>query len=245
MSMDREKSLIKTLGFSCDGFVLRGTLHLPAADRPPVVIGSHGLYSSGNSPKQIALAQACNRFGVAFFRFDHRGCASSQGDFDEVTSLEARSRDLTDAVKTIRNRSDTGDRIGLFGSSMGGTVCLNVAGRLDIAAMVTFAAPICSQLLENQGRQPQHDDKSEIFLDRQKRPFDLTDRLAEIGNILIVHGEADSVVPVSHAVTLFEMAKDPKKLIVQPHGDHLMSNEAHQKAFVKEAVSWLKSGLSL
>ena len=45
------------IAFSSDGLLLKGFLHLPARKQPPVVIGSHGLLSSGASPKQVALAQ--------------------------------------------------------------------------------------------------------------------------------------------------------------------------------------------
>jgi len=98
----------ENISFNSDGLELRGVLHLPDDRQPPVVIGSHGLYSSSSSPKQIALAEQCNRLGIAYFRFDHRGCGSSEGEFDLVTSLEARCRDLIAAAETINNRIDTG-----------------------------------------------------------------------------------------------------------------------------------------
>ncbi|MBR9980379.1 MAG: damage-inducible protein CinA, partial [Desulfatitalea sp.] len=57
-----------------DGHRLTGTLHLPDVERPPVVIGCHGLLADRRSPKQIALASALGRLGIAYLRFDHRGC---------------------------------------------------------------------------------------------------------------------------------------------------------------------------
>jgi len=122
----------KDISFVSGGFVLKGKLHLPEAHQPPVVIGSHGLYSSKDSPKQIALAGACNRLGMAYFRFDHRGCGSSQGEFVKVTSLASRCQDLKDAVEAVLKHEDTGRRIGLFGSSMGGTVSLSIAAELGL-----------------------------------------------------------------------------------------------------------------
>jgi hypothetical protein len=41
------------------------------------------------------------------------------------------------------------------------------------------------------------------------------------------------------------LVKQPKKLIKQRQGDHPMSNEAHQKVFIKEASLWFKQGLGL
>jgi alpha-beta hydrolase superfamily lysophospholipase len=241
--MSAEKSIIKDISFFSDGFKLKGYLHLPSTNRPPVVIGSHGLYSSSSSPKQIALADQCNRFGIAYFRFDHRGCGCSEGKFERATSLKARCRDLADAVAVITGTSDTGDRFGLFGSSMGGTVCLSVAGELGAHTMVTFAAPIRSRIPENELPMSENSNTPGIFLDARKRRFDISDRLPEICNILIFHGEADDVVPVSHAEEIYNLVKQPKKLIKQKQGDHPMSNEAHQNVFIKESSLWFRQGL--
>ena len=242
--MSTEESIIKDISFFSDGFKLKGYLHLPTADRPPVVIGSHGLYSSSNSPKQFALADQCNRLGIAYFRFDHRGCGSSEGNFEEVTSLEARCRDLIDAVKVITADRDISVRFGLFGSSMGGSVCLSVAGELGAHTLVTFAAPIRSRILENGVPMAQISKSPEIFLDARKRRFDITDRLPGIRNILIFHGEADDVVPISHGEEIYNFTNQPKKLIKQKQGDHPMSNIAHQKDFVREASLWFKRWLT-
>jgi alpha-beta hydrolase superfamily lysophospholipase len=241
--MTTAKSIIKKINFLSDGFKLKGYLHLPAAKRPPVVIGCHGLYSTSKSPKQLALADQCSRFGIAYFRFDHRGCGSSEGKFEKVTSLEARGRDLADAVAVITGTADTGDRFGLFGSSMGGSVCLSVAAELEANTLVTFAAPIRSHILENRRPVSENSDISEIFLDAKKRRFDISDRLSAISDILIVHGQADDVVPVSHAEEIYSLVKKPKKLIKQKNGDHPMSNEAHQRTFIREASLWFKRGL--
>lgn len=243
--MSTENSIIKDISFFSDGLKLKGYLHLPSANCPPVVIGCHGLYSSSSSPKQIALADQCNRFDIAYFRFDHRGCGRSEGKFEKVTSLETRCRDLADAVAVITGTSDTGDRFGLFGSSMGGTVCLSAADKLGTRTLVTFAAPIRSRILANELPRTENSDTAGIFLDTQKRRFDITDRLSGICNILIFHGDADDVVPVSHAEEIYSLAKWPKKLIKQKKGDHPMSNETHQKIFINEASHWFRQGLGL
>lgn len=234
-----ENSNLVDISFTIDDLTLKGVLHLPAADRPPVIIGCHGLFSSAGSPKQIALAGECNRWGMAYFRFDHRGCGNSQGDFDRVTSLEARCRDLIAAADAINRRPETGKRLGLFGSSMGGTVCLNTAGHLAPEAMVTFAAPIRSDLTGSR----LETFRPEIVFDAARRQFDITERVAALSNILIFHGDADDVVPVSHAKEIHRLADQPKKLIIQHQGDHPMSNPTHQKDFVREAATWFEKWL--
>ncbi len=239
-----QKSMVKEMTFVCDGLKLSATLHLPEAKRPPVVIGCHGLFSDRNSPKQIALARECNRYNLGFLRIDHRGCGDSQGDFNALTVLEARCRDLIKAIELMKTREDTGDRIGLFGSSMGGAVSLAVAGKLGLAPIVTVAAPIMSKHIQDTGQTPQAPHHGGFKLDIKKNSFDITNMLSGISNILIFHGERDNVVPLDHAREIFQGAGDPKKLIIQKDGDHRMSNPVHQHEFVREASLWFRNGLS-
>lgn len=228
--------------FRSDSLTLRGILHLPPGDRPPVVIGSHGLLSSGDSPKQIALAEQCIQRGIAFFRFDHRGCSQSQGDFAQVTTFDGRCRDLRSAIKTIFARSDTGNRIALFGSSFGGAVCIAVCADFPAASLITVAAPVQSSAI----RPPYIIDPSKRpllnGLDRERLGFDVRDRLGGVNNILIFHGDADEIVPFENALKIYESAKAPKRLVRQAGGDHPMSNPRHQAAFMRLSLKWFENG---
>ncbi|MCP4108745.1 MAG: alpha/beta hydrolase [Desulfobacteraceae bacterium] len=245
MAEQKTDSICEKITFSSEGFALKGYLHLPAGKsvRHPVVIGSHGLLSTGNSQKQIALAEVCNKYSIAFFRFGHRGCGESQGNFRDVTSLEARHRDLISAAETVRSRNDIGKQTGLFGSSMGGATCLSAAKILGVHAIVTFAAPIRSNSIVKAVENPGDSDMSESLIDREKLQFDISDRLYEIHNILIFHGDSDTVVPPSQAVELYEKAGETKKLVMQERGDHPMNNTKHQEIFMKETVAWFRKFL--
>jgi len=231
----------KNVMFSSNGFILRGTLHLPAAENPPVVIGSHGLFSSGSSPKQIALARQCNACGIAFFRFDHRGCGQSQGIFQDVTSFEARCNDMISAIKIIQNRKDAGNRIGLFGSSMGGAVCLSVFAESDVYSIVTCAAPVRSNSIIKKLEKSDDSDLLNPPFYKRYLDSDISDKLSSTHHILIFHGDSDDLVPPSNAREIYEKAGDPKKLIIQNGGDHRMSNKTHQETFVRESALWFKS----
>jgi len=242
-----EESVLKQITFLSGQSLLKGTLHLPlSVSKPPVVIGSHGLLSSGDSLKQIALAKACNKSGIAFFRFDHRGCGKSGGTPEHVASLDVRHHDLICAIRMIKELEDTGDKIALFGSSMGGAVCLSVASMISksdeaIAAMVIVAAPIRSKAIIEAIQRSKHPiipGKTEESLH-----FDISDKLSAIHHILIFHGDSDDVVPVAHAKEIYEKAGNPKKLIIHKNGDHRISNEIHQKEFIQESVDWFKAGL--
>jgi alpha-beta hydrolase superfamily lysophospholipase len=226
-----------------DGLRLSGTLHLPETDRPPVVIGCHGLMSDSSSPKQSALARQCNYLGLAYLRIDHRGCGASEGVFKEVTSLEARCKDLLAAVETVKNRPDIGDGLGLFGSSFGGTVSLAVAARLQVDALVTLAAPIRSDFIRQTPTPPKEVIDDLPALDPDKMRFDITPLLRSIRAIHVFHGSNDEVVPVAHAREIFAAAGKPKQLTLQSGGDHRVSDREHQKAFIQQAADWFQAGL--
>jgi alpha-beta hydrolase superfamily lysophospholipase len=256
------KSTPKSILFRSDGFLLKGFLHLPDKNNPPLVIGLHGLLSSAASPKQISLAEACNEKGIAYFRFDHRGCGESEGDLKKVTSLEARCRDLKDAVRHLRQEGMIGQRIGLFGSSFGGTVSLSTAEALQVQAVVTFAAPVRSRFMMAKGadvtKDPKDPDVPEdqndpgltdtqddlhSHLDKTKMDFDISDRLSGLHDICIFHGDCDKIVPPSHAEEIFKKAMEPKRFIPQRGGDHRMSDTKHQDHFVQETVKWFRERL--
>lgn len=228
-----------TLYFDSDGYKLAGTLHLPDIPKPPVVIGCHGLLANRHSLKQISLAQACNRIGMAYFRFDHRGCGDSEGQFVKVTSLTARVQDLYHAVDSMQHHSQTGPVAALFGSSFGGTVVLAYSAEHPGPALVTYAAPINStdihhdKICDNNGAPP----ASSLLTENLS--FNIRPKLNAISNILICHSQGDETVPVSHAHLIHKMSKKPKKLHIFQNGDHRMSNIAHQKQFQVMFIRWI------
>ncbi|MDX9817968.1 MAG: alpha/beta hydrolase [Desulfococcus multivorans] len=245
--MSETESIISTtqdISFNSGDFQLKGTLHLPPNSAlPPVVIGSHGLFSTGDSPKQIALAEKCLEFGIAYFRFDHRGCGGSDGVFGEVTAFENRRRDLLSAISAVRATEKTGDVTGLFGSSLGGAVVLSVALEADVAAVVTYAATLDGnrivQHLKNGKGAPHNHPK----IDPEALRFDISDRIDGIHHILIVHGDSDRIISSSEAHRIYQKARMPKRLIMLRNGDHPMSLPENQEKFVREAALWFKSAM--
>lgn len=226
------------LAFSSDGCRLQGTLHLPNRLSPNLIVGSHGLYSSGNSPKQIELAHRCCQMGIAYFRFDHRGCGHSEGRFETVTTLPGRRNDLVNAVSFLRKTFRLGPQLGLFGSSLGGATCLAAAGVLKPSRLVTLAAPVdsCSILAAVEK------DEAPVapFFFKDVFQFDLRHELGALSDLLVIHGDKDEVIPSSHAEVIFKRARDPKKLLFIAGGDHRLSRRNHQQEFVSETLNWLK-----
>ncbi len=224
--------------FKSDGYRLHGVLHHPNTKAPPLIAGSHGLESNGDSPKQIELADACCKMGFAYFRFDHRGCGQSEGVFAEVTSVENRKRDLINAVNIIRETQDIGIRLALFGSSMGGTTCIAAAKELNAEAYVLIAAPVYGETLIKPPEELESEPGLSFAFYEKFLQFDVSDNIKHMKNVLIFHGDKDDIVPVSNGKTIYEKATEPKKIIIQENGDHRISDPIHQKQFLAEASTW-------
>lgn len=231
----------KTLHFEADGLLLTGVLHLPTKLPAPFVVGCHGLFADKDSPKQIALADRCAGIGLAYCRFDHRGCGESEGEFAEVTSLETRCRDLESAITAVQECPETDGLAGLFGSSLGGAVVIAAAGNYDNIKIVTLAAPLVSDPVSAAVRtagDPMADKMPDAFYDRALR-FDIAGKAAGLSDILLFHGEADAVVPCDHAKQIYALCRQPKELIIHQNGDHRMSDPRHQAEFMEKTVTWL------
>lgn len=223
------------INFRIDGLNLSGVLHHPETTPTALVVGVHGLMADKNSPKQIALASRVNALKMAYLRFDHRGCGKSEGDFNEQTTLENRRSDLFAAIQAAQNIVGKTIPIGLFGSSLGGTICLTAAKQVAPFATVTLAAPVQSRSIELPTDSPESL-KSEIVGNQLR--FNIKDKINNIHHILIIHGSADETVPIGNAHTIYQLASQPKKQIVLENGDHRISHPFHQQQFLDAATAW-------
>lgn len=224
--------------FDCDDIQLHGTLHLPERTQPPVVIGLHGLFSDGESPKQIDLAKRCTDHGIAYLRLDHRGCGQSQGDFFTQTTFANRCNDLMVAATWLRNQPVLGPSLGLFGSSMGGAVALSMAAQLNAAAIATVAAPIRwfpadDTIAQSAGAGQMPD----TFWNQQMR-FDILSQLPATQHALIFHGTNDEVVPFGHGREIYVSIQEPKRWVPLEKGDHRITQKSHQIQLMATTLEW-------
>ena len=114
---------VEKVFFRSEGYRISGILHLPDDKNPACVIASHGLLSSKNSEKYIALGERVSKEGIAMLRFDFRGIGESEGRIEDDT-VSGRVADLGAAIAFVKSFSGMGNRLGLLGSSLGGYVSL-------------------------------------------------------------------------------------------------------------------------
>jgi alpha-beta hydrolase superfamily lysophospholipase len=245
----------ENIEFYADNILIKGVLHLPAIQantrKLPIVIGSHGLEGSKDSAKQVILSKLLPKNNIGFLRFDHRGCGESQGDFLKDTSVPKRAADFINAVKFIVENENSNQKIGIFGSSLGGSTCIEAWDTLikmdiELSGCVLTATPVKSRTIENilangQPGDNQSDLPMNFFLENLN--FDLSEKLKKMTNILIFHGQDDEIVPIENAHSIYDKTKDPKKLIVFKHGDHQTSSREDQKVFEKETLKWFQQVL--
>ncbi|MCF8125918.1 MAG: lysophospholipase [Desulfotignum sp.] len=237
--------------FMVEHLALKGELFLPDTPRPPLVVGSHGLEGSRHSTKQKILSCLLPENGIAFFRFDHRGCGDSQGSFVMETSLDKRTQDFVAAAGHALSLNMTSRHLGVFGSSMGGATCINawqIIEKTDVRLCggVLCAAPVRSRTIHNIPIQA-NENRPALPLDFFKKNllFDLMDQAGALHHVLVFHGDADQVVPVSNARDIFDRMQPPRHCIIQKGGDHQMSSCFHQAEFETQAIAWFKKIFNL
>ncbi len=225
-----------------EGQKLSGILHLPERENPPCVIASHGLLSSKDSEKYIALGSRLSREGIAMLRFDFRGIGESEGRIEDDT-VSRRITDLGSAIDFLRSRRDLGNRIGLLGSSLGGYVSLIKASTdKKIRAIVIWATPFhLDDLKSNKGTEGHPLPEEAFFKDLPKHR--LLPLLSKVSNCMVIHGEKDELVPVDQAWEIFNSLAAPKEIHVIEGADHRLTEPVHRNRAMELSAEWFKKYL--
>jgi fermentation-respiration switch protein FrsA (DUF1100 family) len=233
---------IETVSFQSQGQKISGILHLPGTKSFPCVIASHGLLSSKNSEKYIALGERLSWQGIAMLRFDFRGVGESEGRIEDDT-VTKRIADLGSAIDFIRSYLGSEAPLGLVGSSLGGYVTLIRASMdKEIKAIVIWATPFH---LDDLGSKKQKEDyplpAEAFFKDLPKHR--LVPLLPSVSNCLVIHGDEDEAVPVDQAWEIFHSLGGPKEIRIIEGADHRLTEPKHRQRAMDLTVDWFKKYL--
>jgi alpha-beta hydrolase superfamily lysophospholipase len=225
--------------FQSEGQNISGVLHLPEKKSPPCVIASHGLLSSKESEKYIALGDRLSQEGIAMLRFDFRGIGESDGRIEDDT-VSRRILDLDSAIGFIKSRRDLKNRVGLLGSSLGGYISLIKASQEEkIRAIVTWATPFhLDDLKSNKGTEGHPLPEEAFFEDLPKHQ--LLPVLPKVSNCLVIHGEKDELVAVDQAWEIFHSLGAPKEIRILEGADHRLTDPAHRSHAMELSAAWFK-----
>lgn len=208
---------------SADGTPLYGWF-LPADGTPKAtVVFMHG--NAENISTHIGSVYWLPPRGFSVFLFDYRGFGRSGGEPD----LKGAVADAAAAIGTARALPGVDpERLIVFGQSIGGAIAVYTVatgartGVRLVVAESTFASyrkiareKLGAAWLTWPFRWP----LSFLMPDRYSAgPVAAT--LAPIP-LLVVHGDADPIVPLAHGRALFDLASAPKRLWVVPGGRHI------------------------
>jgi dipeptidyl aminopeptidase/acylaminoacyl peptidase len=233
---------VEKVSFKSEGKRISGILHLPEKINPSCVIASHGLLSSKDSEKYIALGEQISREGISMLRFDFRGIGESEGG-EEDNTVSKKIADLSAAIDFIRSYPGLENRIGLIGSSLGGFLSLIKASEdKEIRTIVIWATPLH---LDDLGTKKQEEDyplpPEAFFEDLPKHR--LVPLLHKVSNCLVIHGEEDELVPLDQALGIFYNLSVPKEIHVIGGADHRLTDPAHRQRAIELSVDWFKKYL--
>ena len=165
--------------------------------------------------------------GYGFLFLNYRGYGGSDGKPNE----EGLVADGLAAYKFLGQRDVSGDQIILFGESLGAAVAVQVASQREIKALI-LEAPFTSAVDVAAKAYPYLPSRW-LMKDR----FESINHIKFIGApLLIIHGEADQVVPFSLGERLFADAVDPKSLMAVPDVGHNELDVPEVRARVEQFI---------
>jgi uncharacterized protein len=206
------------------------------------VVLCHGLISSKESSKYVALSEELNNTGIAACRFDFHGCGESGGNIAETT-LTIRVENLRSIVEYVRGHSRIDeDRIGILGSSFGGSTCI-IEGARDkrIKCLSLWATPYRLEK-DDDGKISDIEFDDSIYTDFLT--YDVLGEAEKLSHALVIHGEMDEVVPCAEGEAIYDRIKEPKQLEIIGGADHVFSKPAHRDKAISLALNWFRMYLS-
>lgn len=193
-----------------DGQSLEAWYIPPAASDKPVIVLFHG--NAGHYGHRIYKAQTYLSAGYGMLLAEYRGYGGNQGTISEQ-GFYHDGRAYIDWLLEIRN-IDVGNII-LYGESIGSGVAVQMAMEYDVKGVV-LEVPF-SSLIDIAGPQYPYIPVKYLLRDRYMN----IEKIEKIdAPLLILHGREDQTIPFDSALKLFEAAKEPKKFVDFPQGNH-------------------------
>lgn len=229
-----------------DGERLDFTYHPGAEGVSALVVIGHGVTGNKDRPVLVTLAETLAGSGVHALRFSFAGNGGSEGRFEDCT-VSKEVGDLGAVLDSL-----PGWHVGYAGHSMGAAVgVLRAAADKRLRFLLSLAGMVrTADFAEREfgavtpGEGCMWDEPacplSRAFVDDMNRIGDVLDAAREVrAPWLLLHGDADDVVPIQDSRDAHAAAVGPKRLIELPGADHVFS-EGHAATLSRDVVAWIR-----
>jgi fermentation-respiration switch protein FrsA (DUF1100 family) len=206
--------------------------YLPHTQPQAVLLYFHG--NAGNvTDHYLELVKLHNKLSASVMILDYRGFGKSEGHPTE----EAIKQDAEAARDWLANKEHLQSRdIILLGRSLGSGVAIDLAAKSGAKGLILIS-PFVSLSAAVQDHYPFL--FSRILMQNQ---FDSIHNIPLYhGPLLIIHGDADDIIPLQQGEALFHAANSPKWFVVVPGGKHYdsISDSVYKAMF--EFIERIKS----
>ncbi len=245
--------------FVSEGETIRGNFVVPHGEGPfPGICKFHGL---PGGPDQVSgLATRLAEAGFAVLTFDFRGFRQSDGRF----SLAGEIKDAKKAITHLLESDLTiGSWSGVYGASYGGAVAVCTMAEDSRVNALCLRAPVYDTLWFAQSpmirpaidyivetdptqvpgiEDPEYQEEFMRILVEDARVYNPMNEISKIAPcpLLIVHGTDDVGIPLAGVKRLYELAGEPKDLVVVEGADHNLSDPRAYEITMNTVVEWFK-----
>lgn len=201
---------------------------LPAQNTPRrgSILFLHG--NAENISTHLASVWWLPDYGFDVLLVDYRGYGRSEGH----PTLAGVHADARAALQALLEREEVdAQRVAVFGQSLGGAVAINLVAqssfRGQIGALIVEGVPTsfrarARELLGDWWLTWALQWPLSLSISDRYRPIDSVAAIAPVP-LLIVHGAADTVIPLDHGRALYAAAQEPKHLWVVPDARHIQA----------------------
>lgn len=238
---------------------IAGTLHLPKRSAGGGVVFGHCFTCSRHTRIVREICSELAEKDVLALRFDFSGNGQSEGEFTEST-YSKQINEMQIAADVIANKG--AKAIGLAGHSMGAVIALlsaaqtrtvkavcSLAGRLSGLNATFFFNKKQLKELEDTGRVSFNSRGRSLQLSAKffsdAKQYDLQQAIKSLKTpLMVVHGDADEIIPVKDAYLSKTLNPEHTKLVVIPGADHMFSVKMHRAQTSQLVVKWFKEHLN-
>lgn len=198
--------------------------------RAPTVLHLHG--NAGSMVSHIGFTHWLPGEGFNLFMIDYRGYGESGGS---ATSRQALLADASAGLDALLRQPEVDPaRVGLFAQSLGGAIGVTLMSRRPEIRAAVLESPFASWRLAAAtaigGSDPNWFVRAlaALVIGDDERPMDAMATVR--APVLIIHGAADTIVPILHGRLLRDAAPDRVELLEFSGGEHNSLQETHPEA---------------